>query len=98
MSNNEIVVEGAVDGDLSDAPSGPEQEAPLPLLLKLSYGAPSFAGAAMAIPIGIHLTIFYSDTILVPLGLIALVKALARALDAVTDPLVGWLSDRTKSR
>jgi GPH family glycoside/pentoside/hexuronide:cation symporter len=66
--------------------------------VKLSYGAPSFAGAAMAIPIGIHLTIFYSDVILVPLGLIALVKALARALDAITDPLMGWISDRTKSR
>ena len=66
--------------------------------MKLSYGAPSFAGAAMAIPIGIHLTIFYSDVILVPLGFIALVKAVARALDAITDPVMGWLSDRTHSR
>jgi len=73
-------------------------EPPLPLSIKLSYGAPSFAGAAMAIPIGIHLTIFYSDTILVPLGFIALVKAMARALDAVTDPMMGWLSDRTNTR
>lgn len=67
-------------------------------MTKVAYGAPSFAGAAMAIPIGIHLTIFYSDTVLVPLGLIALVKAVARALDAVTDPIMGWVSDRTKSR
>jgi GPH family glycoside/pentoside/hexuronide:cation symporter len=66
--------------------------------VKLSYGAPSFAGAAMAIPIGIHLTIFYSDVILVPLGFIALVKALARALDAITDPVMGWMTDRTRSR
>jgi len=73
-------------------------EPPLPLSIKLSYGAPSFAGAAMAIPIGIHLTIFYSDTILVPLGFIALVKAMARALDAVTDPMMGWISDRTNTR
>jgi GPH family glycoside/pentoside/hexuronide:cation symporter len=70
----------------------------LPLRVKLSYGAPSFAGAGMAIPIAIHLTIFYSDTILVPLGLIALVKALARALDALTDPFMGWLTDSTRSR
>ena len=77
---------------------GRKAEAPLPLVTKISYGAPSFAGAAMAIPIGIHLTIFYSDTVLVPLGFIALVKAVARALDAITDPLMGWLSDRTKSR
>lgn len=70
----------------------------LPLRVKLAYGAPSFAGAAMAIPIGIHLTIFYSDAILVPLGFIAIVKALARVLDAITDPLMGWISDRTRSR
>ena len=67
----------------------------LPLRVKLSYGAPSFAGAGMAIPIAIHLTIFYSDTILVPLGLIALVKAIARAMDALTDPFMGWLTDST---
>jgi len=70
----------------------------LSLRVKLSYGAPSFAGAGMAIPIAIHLTIFYSDTILVPLGLIALVKAVARALDALTDPLMGWATDSTRSR
>ncbi len=70
----------------------------LPLRVKLSFGAPSFAGAGMAIPIAIHLTIFYSDTILVPLGVIALVKALARALDALTDPLMGWLTDNTRTR
>jgi len=70
----------------------------LPLRVKLSYGAPSFAGAGMAIPIAIHLTIFYSDTILVPLGLIALVKAIARAMDALTDPFMGWLTDSTRSR
>jgi GPH family glycoside/pentoside/hexuronide:cation symporter len=74
------------------------KDPPLPLSVRLSYGAPSFAGAAMAIPIGIHLTIFYSDTILVPLGFIALVKAMARALDAVTDPMMGWISDRTNTR
>lgn len=70
----------------------------VPLGIKIAYGLPGMAGAAMAIPIAIHLTIFYSDAILVPLGLIALVKAIARAFDALTDPLMGWLSDRTHSR
>src|SRR5262245_31661222 len=59
---------------------------------------PSFAGAAMAIPLAIHLTIFYSDTVLVPLGWIALAKAISRAFDAMTDPVMGWISDRTRSR
>lgn len=88
MSSNDSEVQAATG----------RSEPPLPLWTKISYGAPSFAGAAMAIPIGIHLTIFYSDTILVPLGLIALVKAVARALDAITDPIMGWLSDRTRTR
>ncbi len=78
------------------APAGAHPK--LPLRIKLAYGAPSFAGAGMAIPIVIHLTIFYSDEILVPLGFIALVKALARAFDALTDPLMGWVTDRTRSR
>jgi GPH family glycoside/pentoside/hexuronide:cation symporter len=79
-------------------PDSPKPNAPLPLRVKLSYGAPSFAGAGMAIPIVIHLTIFYSDEILVPLGFIALIKALARAFDALTDPLMGWITDRTRTR
>ncbi len=86
------------DSNREEVSNERQAEPPLPLLTKLSYGAPSFAGAAMAIPIGIHLTIFYSDTILVPLGFIALVKAVARSLDAITDPIMGWLSDRTKTR
>jgi GPH family glycoside/pentoside/hexuronide:cation symporter len=72
--------------------------APVSLGVKVAYGLPGMAGAAMAIPIAIHLTIFYSDEVLVPLGLIALVKAVARAFDALTDPLMGWVSDRTRSR
>jgi hypothetical protein len=66
--------EGGVGMTVSEVDDADERKDPrLPLSVRLSYGAPSFAGAAMAIPIGIHLTIFYSNTILVPLGFIALV-------------------------
>jgi len=70
----------------------------LPLWVKAVYGAPSFAGAAIAIPILIHMPKFYSDVVLVPVGWIAMAIAIARALDAITDPAIGWLSDRTESR
>ena len=70
----------------------------LPMAIKLAYGMPNFAGAAMVIPIAIHMNIFYSDVVLVPLGYIALAVALARAFDAITDPLMGWITDRTKTR
>ncbi len=73
-------------------------EARLPVWVKAVYGAPTFAGAAVAIPILIHMPKFYSDTILVPVGWIAMAIAVARALDAITDPAMGWLSDRTRGR
>ena len=67
----------------------------LGLWQKLLYSAPTFAGAAIAIPILIHMPKFYSDVVLVPIGYIALAIAVARALDAMVDPAIGWLSDRT---
>ena len=70
----------------------------LPMSIKLAYGMPNLAGAGMAIPIAIHMNIFYSDVVLVPLGYIALAVALARSFDAITDPLMGWISDRTNTR
>lgn len=98
MSETPARAEQAPPAAAPSAPPEPAREARVPLGTKLAYGAPSFAGAAMAIPIGIHLTIFYSDTVLIPLGFIALVKALARALDALTDPVMGWITDRTRTR
>ncbi len=71
---------------------------PLSLGQKLLYAAPTFAGAAIAIPILIHMPKFYSDTVLVPVGYIALAIAVARALDAIIDPAIGWASDRTVTR
>jgi len=77
--------------------SAPRSEK-LSLGIKLVYGAPSFAGAAMAIPVAVHMPKFYTDEVLVPLGWVALAMALARVLDAILDPFVGWLSDHTNSR
>lgn len=71
---------------------------PLALRIKLLYGAPSFAGAAMVIPILIHMPKFYADVVLVPLGYLAMAIAIARSLDALSDPLLGWLSDHTHTR
>jgi GPH family glycoside/pentoside/hexuronide:cation symporter len=70
----------------------------LPASLKLAFGSTAFAGAAMAIPITVFMPKFYSDVVLAPLGYIAIAVALARSFDALTDPAMGWLSDRTKTR
>jgi glycoside/pentoside/hexuronide:cation symporter, GPH family len=66
--------------------------------LKLLYGAPNFAGAALIIPILVNMPKFYADVVAVPLGYLAIAIALARSLDAMSDPTVGWLSDHTRTR
>jgi GPH family glycoside/pentoside/hexuronide:cation symporter len=66
--------------------------------VKLLYGAPNFAGAALIIPILINMPKFYADVVAVPLGYLAIAIALARSLDAMSDPTVGWLSDHTRTR
>ena len=72
--------------------------ASLTLKTKLLYGAPSFAGAGMIIPIFIHMPKFYADVVLVPLGYLAMAIAIARSFDALSDPLMGWISDHTHTR
>ncbi|MCP3983053.1 MAG: MFS transporter [bacterium] len=83
---------------MASPPSTSSTPSSLPFGQILAYGAPSLASVAIAIVMGIHLPIFYSDTVLVPLGAIALVKAVVRASDALTDLPIGWLSDRTRTR
>lgn len=80
----------------------PAESAPararLPFTVKLAYGLPAMAGAGMGVPIAIAMTKFYSDNVGVALGFIALGQAISRAFDAISDPLMGWISDRTRSR
>ena len=66
--------------------------------IRLLYGAPNFAGAAMIIPIFVLMPKFYADVVLVPLGYLAIAIAAARSLDALSDPFLGWISDRTRTR
>jgi GPH family glycoside/pentoside/hexuronide:cation symporter len=80
------------------APPGPAPGERVSLGVKLAYGVPNLAGAAMLVPILIHMPKFYADVVVVPLGYLAIAIAVARALDALSDPLFGWMSDRTQTR
>lgn len=82
---------------LSEARAG-APAVPLSTAVKALYAGPTFPLAAMAIPVFVYMGKFYADVVLVPLGHLALAIALARAFDALTDPLMGWISDRTRSR
>ena len=70
----------------------------LPLGTKLAFSAPAIAGSGVGIGVGIHMNFFYSDMVGMSLGFIALAIAVARSFDAITDPIMGWLTDRTRTR
>jgi glycoside/pentoside/hexuronide:cation symporter, GPH family len=83
---------------MAQSPMLPRQSERLSWSLKLLYGAPNIAGAALAIPIAINMPKFYSDVVGVPLGYLAIAIALARSFDAMSDPAIGFLSDHTRTR
>ncbi|MBU6529624.1 MFS transporter [Streptomyces mayonensis] len=45
-----------------------------------------------------YLTVFYTDSVGLATGAVAVLMLAARILDAVVDPLIGGLSERTRSR
>lgn len=66
--------------------------------LVLAYGAPTFAEQLMIAPVFGILTTLYAEHTLATLATIGAMFTVARLFDAVTDPLIGYLSDMTKSR
>ena len=70
----------------------------VPLGTRLAYGAPGLAFALVGIPVYVHLPKFYADTLGVDLAFVGAAILASRLWDAVTDPAVGYLSDRTRTR
>ena len=66
--------------------------------LRLSYGMPAFALAVVGIPVYVYLPKFYSDVVGIDIRIMGLILMGVRIFDAVSDPLIGLLSDRTVTR
>jgi GPH family glycoside/pentoside/hexuronide:cation symporter len=64
----------------------------------LAYALPAFALAIIGIPVYVYIPKFYTDVVGVPVAIAGLIVGLVRVTDAFTDPLMGVLSDRTRSR
>ena len=62
------------------------------------FGLPEFAVYLAVIPVSLYLPFFYSRDLGLDITDIGLLLMLARISDVVTDPLIGALSDRTRSR
>jgi len=64
----------------------------------LLYALPWNAYAFIMLPLGIVLPTYYAEATLASATSIGFVSGIARIFDAVTDPLIGYASDRTRSR
>jgi glycoside/pentoside/hexuronide:cation symporter, GPH family len=64
----------------------------------LLYALPNITLSIVTLPLAIYLPAFYSQNLGLPLATVGMFIALSRLTDVVTDPLIGILSDRHKTR
>ena len=63
-----------------------------------AYGVPTVGAGYMYLLIGLYVMKFSTDVLLISPLVMGLIFSASRVWDAVSDPLVGYLSDRTRSR
>jgi GPH family glycoside/pentoside/hexuronide:cation symporter len=74
------------------------QSEKLPFITKLAYGSGDLGTAITAALRGFFLLFFLTDVARLEPASAAAILLIGRIWDAVNDPLVGWLSDRTVTR
>jgi len=77
------------------APRTPDH---LPAWRLAALAAPSLPLAAAGLPLAVYLPPYYAQEVGLGLPLVGAIFMLSRIWDAATDPLIGVLSDRTRSR
>lgn len=70
----------------------------LPFNLKLAYALPALALAVVGIPVYVYIPKFYTDVVGVNIAVVGYLLFGVRIFDAVTDPMIGWWSDRTHAK
>lgn len=65
---------------------------------KIAYAMPAFALAVVGIPIYVYIPKFYSDVVGINITILGYLMFSVRLFDAVTDPAIGYVSDRTRTR
>ncbi len=65
---------------------------------KIGYGMGDAASHIVFDNVMLYMTFFYTDIFGIPAGFVGTMFLLARALDAISDPCMGLIADRTRSR
>ncbi len=85
---------------LEGAIASPDSPAPerLPFSVILTYCMPTVGCGFMFLLVGLYLMKFATDVLLIAPAAMGTIFALSRIWDAVSDPIAGYLSDRTTHR
>lgn len=62
-----------------------------------AYGLLGLPLAALGLPLVVYLPPFYAEMAALSTGLVGVLLFVARVFDVLTDPLIGWASDHTRS-
>lgn len=65
---------------------------------RIAYSLPAFGLAVVGLPVYVYMPKFYTDVVGVPVAAVGAILLAVRVFDAVSDPLIGALSDRTRTR
>ena len=74
----------------------PAQEHRLSWSVITSYSAPGVGAGYMYLLLSLYIMKFSTDVLLIAPAVMGTIFGISRVWDAVSDPLVGYLSDRTK--
>ena len=82
------------------AANTPQQDTNIkvPLISKIAYGFGDVGCNFSWMFVSNFLMIFYTDVCGIPMAAVSLLMLLSRFWDAINDPLIGSLSDRTNTR
>jgi Na+/melibiose symporter-like transporter len=89
-------VAGPASAPVAESPATPGIDR-VPLTTVLSYGPPIFALSGLLFFIQFFFLKFATDVLLLAPATVGVIFALGRAWDALSDPIAGTLSDRTRS-
>lgn len=85
-------------GTQTESVRAPARGQPLSSRALAAYGAPALPLAALGLPVYIHLPTFYATSMGLGFVTVGAILLFARLWDMITDPLIGFLSDRTGGR
>jgi glycoside/pentoside/hexuronide:cation symporter, GPH family len=94
-----IRAQSSTHADALACPENPGvMEAPIPLSTRITYAMGSLAYGIKDNGFSVFLLLFYNQVVGLDAGLVGLMLFFALLADALIDPMVGHLSDRTRTR